>query len=202
LRVTPLTIASATHTLRNLGIVARSEGGYERAAEYFRESVSRGLVASSSGGYLAARGLSHLARTLFLQGDIREARRPFGEALQIMSADRLAGHSLADCLDWLAAVADADGRPRYAAVLFGAADAQWQASGAIRYAPERARYAAEVVKVQAKLSAAEFASAWADGHAMGRERAVDFAVQQTRLSSPFHENDSDCSAFAIARMLA
>src|SRR6266851_3899331 len=173
----PLTVASDTHTLRNLGIVARSEGGYERAAEYFRESVRRGLVASSSGGYLAARGLSHLARTQFLQGDIREARRWFGEALQIMSADRLAGHSLADCLDWLAAVADADGRPRNAAVLFGAADAQWQASGAIRYAPERARYAAEVVKVQAKLSAAEFASAWADGQAMGRERAVDFAVQ-------------------------
>jgi len=197
----PLTVASDTHTLRNLGIVARSEGGYERAAEYFRESVRRGLVASSSGGYLAARGLSHLARTQFLQGDIREARRWFGEALQIMSADRLAGHSLADCLDWLAAVADADGRPRNAAVLFGAADAQWQASGAIRYAPERARYAAEVVKVQAKLSAAEFASAWADGQAMGRERAVDFAVQQTRLSSPLHENDSDCSAFAIARMV-
>jgi len=51
--------------------------------------------------------------------------------------------SSADCLDWLATVADADGRPREAAVFFGAADAQWHATGAIRYAPERAAYAAE-----------------------------------------------------------
>ena len=133
--------------------------------------------------------------------DVTRAQQILREALGRMQTERLAGHILADCLDWLAAVADADGRPRNAAVLFGAADAQWQASGPIQYAPERARYAAEVVKVQAKLSAAEFASAWADGHAMSRERAVDFAVQQTRLSSPLHENDSDCSAFAIARMV-
>jgi hypothetical protein len=85
-------------------------------------------------------------------------------------------------------------------VLFGAADAQWQASGAIRYAPERARYTAEVAKVQAKLSAAEFASAWANGHAMNRERAVDFALRQTQLSSQLHDNDSDRSAIACSRV--
>jgi hypothetical protein len=69
-----------------------------------------------------------------------------------------AGHSCADCLDWMAALVDADGGPRDAAVFFGAADAQWQASGAVRYAPDRAAYAADLASVQSKLSGDDFAA--------------------------------------------
>src|SRR5207302_1485153 len=75
---------------------------------------------------------------------VLQAKQIFSEALGVMLPELLAGHTLADCLDWLASVADAEGRPRAAAVSFGAAGAQWQASGAIRYAPERAAYSAEV----------------------------------------------------------
>src|SRR5437667_3478598 len=95
-------------------------------------------------GYNLARGLCHLGRTLFLQGDVAQAKQLFSEALAVMQAERLAGHTLADCLDWLATVADTDGCPRDAAVLFGAAEAQWRATGAVRYAPEQAVYAAEL----------------------------------------------------------
>jgi len=117
---------------------------------------------------------------VFLQGDVAQAKQLFGEALGVMQTERLAGHTLADCLDWLAAVADAGGRPRDAAVFFGAADAQWQASGAVRYAPERAAYATDLASVQAKLSTDEFAAAWAEGHAMSREQALNYALEQTR----------------------
>ena len=57
---------------------------------------------------------------------------------------------------------------------------QWQASGAVRYAPERAAHAAELANVQATLSADEFAAARAEGHAMSREQAVDYALELTQ----------------------
>ena len=105
-----------------------------------------------------------------------QAKQSFSEALGVMQVERLAGHTLADCLDWLATVADTDGRPREAAVLFGAAEAQWRATGAVRYAPERAAYAAELARVQEQLAVAEFAAAWAEGQAMSREQAIKYAL--------------------------
>jgi hypothetical protein len=79
----------------------------------------------------------------------------------------------------MAALADAVASPRDSAVLFGAAEAQWEASGANRYAPEQARYMAEVAGVRAKLSPEEFAEAWAEGRVMGRDRALAFALEIT-----------------------
>jgi tetratricopeptide (TPR) repeat protein len=166
--------------LRNLGMVARSRGDYVRATAYFRESVAQAGLGSSTGGYNEGRGLSHLGRTLFLQGEAADAKQVFGEALDIMQQERLAGHTLADCLDWLAALVDTEGRPWQAAVLFGAAAAQWQASGAVRYPPEQAAYAAELAHARAQLRPEEFAAAWAEGHAMSRQQAVAFALEQVR----------------------
>jgi predicted ATPase/DNA-binding XRE family transcriptional regulator len=175
---TPVSITYGAVALRNLGMVARHQGDYVRAAEYFRESVIQARFGIGLGGYNAARGLSHLGRTLFLQGDVAHAKQAFSEALGLMHEERLAGHAVADCLDWLAAIADADGRPREAAILFGAADAHWEASGAVRYAPEQATYNAELSSVQAKLSASEFTSAWKEGRAMNRAQAVAYALEQ------------------------
>jgi hypothetical protein len=83
------------------------------------------------------------------------------------------------CLDWVAAMAGATGRAREGAVLFGAAEAQWQVSGAVRYAPERAQYAAEVRSVRAELGDMAFEAAWTEGRAMSRDEAVDYALKQT-----------------------
>jgi hypothetical protein len=88
-----------------------------RAAEHFRESVR--LARQTSGwsvGYNLARGLCDLARTVFLQDDIAQAKLLLREALSVLLAERLAGHTLADCLDWIAALAGAEHRPREAAV--------------------------------------------------------------------------------------
>jgi tetratricopeptide (TPR) repeat protein len=162
------------NALRSLGMVARSRGEYARAAEYFQQSIDR---AQLSGGYNVARSLSHLGRTLFLSGDRAGARRTFQKALQVMQTERIAGHSYADCLDWVAALVDEDGRPRDAAVLFGAADAQWQASGAVRYAPDRAAYAADLARVQSKLNEDEFATGWREGHGLDREHVLTYALE-------------------------
>jgi hypothetical protein len=112
---------------------------------------------------------------LFLRGDITQAKQVFLQALGVMQTKRLGGNALADCLDWIATLADADGCPREAALLFGAADGQWKVSGTVRYAPERETYAAELGRVQIKLSPVEFAAAWSEGEAMSSDQAVAYA---------------------------
>jgi hypothetical protein len=94
------------------------------------------------------------------------------------------------------AFARAEGRSHDATVLHGGAEAQWQASGALRYAPERAAYVAEVALVQAELPADEFAAAWAERLAMSREQAVNCALDLTRapemdtMAAGTHRTDS------------
>jgi non-specific serine/threonine protein kinase len=177
-----LTSGYAAMTLRELGMVARSRGDYERAAEHFRESLNHARQSIATGGYNEARGMAGLGRALFLKGDIEEAKRLFGEALDIIQTERLGGHTLPDCLDWLAAAVDRSGWPYEAAVLFGAAATQWEASSAVRYAPERVGYAADMASVEGKLTPADFASAWAAGQAMSRQEAVDYARKQSDRS--------------------
>ena len=89
---------------------------------------------------------------------------------------RLGGHSLAECLDWLAAVESAAGSSVRAARLFGAAEAQWLGCGALRYAPERQAYEDDVATVRAQLDADTFAAAWAEGHALRADEAIAFAL--------------------------
>jgi hypothetical protein len=72
-----------------------------------------------------------------------------------------AGESLTHCLDWVAAPEGAHGRPARATQLFGAADAQWRACGAVRYAPERPVYEPDLATVRAAPDEEAFAAAWA-----------------------------------------
>ncbi len=163
-------------TLRNLGLVARSQGDYPRAADLFAQSVA--LVRSFGvGGYALARGLGHLGRAEYLRGDGAQFSVHLGEALHVLAVDGIAGHTLADCLDWVAAVAEQTD-PVCAARLFGAAAAQWQASGALRYAPDRAAYERDLAKVHARLDPKAFTAAWAEGEAMTAPEAIALALHE------------------------
>jgi non-specific serine/threonine protein kinase len=185
------TISCAAMIQRNLGMITRDLGEYKRAAEHFRECIRLARVTSEDRlGYSLARGLCHLGRTEFLRGDIQQAKLQFRDGLSVMRSEGLAGHTLADCLDWVAALAGAEHRTHEAAVLFGAAEAQWQASGAARYWPERATYAAELADVQATLAKDEFASAWSEGHAFSRERAIAYALVEVGDPTTVHVVES------------
>jgi len=48
--------------------------------------------------------------------DYARAAEHFREGLNVLRAEQLAAHTLADCLDWIAALAGAEHRPREAAV--------------------------------------------------------------------------------------
>jgi hypothetical protein len=68
----PLAVGYAPATLRNLGVIAHHQGEYERATDYFHESLiqARRASVSSLTGHNIARTLCHLGRTVYLQGDI------------------------------------------------------------------------------------------------------------------------------------
>ncbi len=123
--------------------------------------------------------MAHLGRVTYLQGDSEQARIILREVLGLVRDSRLAGHTLADCLDWLAAIECARGQPKQAARLFGAAEAQWRASGGVRYAPDRAAYERDEAAARAQLDAQTFAAAWSEGQAMSAEEAVACALEET-----------------------
>ncbi len=169
-------------TLRGAGLIARWEAQHERAVTLLRESVAEAEAQPAGAyhrAYNVARGLAHLGRALYLQGDRPHARAAFREVLGVIRETGLAGHTLADCLDWLAALEAERGRPERAARLFGAAEAQWRASGAVRYPPDRAVYERDVAAVRAALDEGAFAAAWAEGRALGSEDAVAYALAAT-----------------------
>jgi tetratricopeptide (TPR) repeat protein len=167
---------SVAMSLRNLGVIARSQGHYPRAAARFQEAAAEARSLGWSRGYPYTRAVAHLGRVRYLQGNCQSASRLLKQALGCVREADLAGHTLADCLDWLAAVEGALGRPTRAAQLFGAAEAQWRASGAVRYAPERAAYERDLVAVRAVLPQAVFAAAWARGRSLSHHEAIAYAL--------------------------
>jgi predicted ATPase len=169
----PVTVAQ-----RNLGIVARWEGRYERANAMLRESLVQ-AQRTSNRAFSLARALSNLARVAHVQADHQQAHKLLHEALLVIRDDRLAGLPLADSLDWLAAVAAAQGDTVRAARLFGAAEAQWRASGAVRYAADQPAFERDLASVRARLDEHTFANAWTEGRAMNAYIAVAYALDDS-----------------------
>jgi predicted ATPase len=165
---------------RHLGIVACWQGEYERAHELLEKSIAVALQQTPRGGHSFARSLSTFARVAFLQGKYDQARSTLRQTFEVIRDSQLAGQSLADSLDWLAALEGVCGDPLHAARLFGAAEAQWQASGAVRYAPDQPAYVRDVASLRAQLDEDEFAAAWTAGRTMTAQQAIAYALEETR----------------------
>ena len=71
----------------------------------------------------------------------------------------MAGATLSELFDGIAALFGATGQPLRAARLFGAADTQWLASGAKRYPLDDLRYERDLRAVRAQLEDEDFADA-------------------------------------------
>ena len=78
------------------------------------------------------------------------------------------------------ALAGARGDPQRAARLFGAAEARWQASGIVRYAPDQPAYEHDVAGARARLDERAFAAAWAEGRALTARQAIASALEEPR----------------------
>jgi hypothetical protein len=124
--------------------------------------------------------VSNLGRVAYFQQDYQQARTLLSQALEVIREGRLRGWPLADSLDWLAAVTAARGDTIRAARLFGAAEAQWLGSGAVRYAPDQPIYEGEVASVRSQLHASAFEAAWAEGRVMNAEQVITYALEEAR----------------------
>ncbi|SDC98063.1 helix-turn-helix transcriptional regulator [Rhodococcus tukisamuensis] len=83
-----------------------------------------------------------------------------------------------ECLAELAAAAadaDADGRRREAARLFGAAEAVRQRTGVVRFKVHQAGYESSVAKLRNAMGDHECDSAWAEGAALSTDEAIAYA---------------------------
>jgi hypothetical protein len=164
--------------LRNLGMIARSQGQYARAAVLFSEAAAHALPAGWFREYSVARSLSCLGRVACLQHDRARARALLQQAFEVIRQAGVTGQALADCLDWQAALEAIEGDLVRAVRLFGAADAHWRTSGAHRYAPDEAAYARDLDEVRAALEERAFVVAWAQGAALQPEQAVAYALRE------------------------
>ena len=102
----------------------------------------------------------------------------FQQAFAVIRESGLAGHTLADCLDWQAALEAQQGGLARAVRLFGAADRHWRTSGAHRYAPDEDAYARDLASVRAALDEEAFAAGWAEGATLPPEQAIAYALHE------------------------
>ena len=160
-------------SLNSLGDVARCRGDHERAEALYGESVAlfRGLRDRRGIGSL----LHNLGYVGLHRGDAQRAAALFRESMTLFleSGDQ---QGVSECLVGLAGVATTAGRPRPAARLFGAAEARSEAIGAPISPSNRPEYEHFVAAARTGLGEGEFATAWAEGRAMGIEQAIAYAL--------------------------
>jgi predicted ATPase/transcriptional regulator with XRE-family HTH domain/Tfp pilus assembly protein PilF len=172
--------ADVPHTvaisLRNLGLIERSQGHYSQAAEWFRQAANVSLPEGWFRAYSVARSLSCLGRVAYLQHDLPGARLLFRESLETMRQAGVTGQALADSLDWQAALEAQHGQSVRAVRLFGAADQQWRAAGAHRYAPDQPAYERDLTSAQQALDDQVCAAEWAIGAALSAAQATALAL--------------------------
>jgi predicted ATPase/DNA-binding XRE family transcriptional regulator len=175
--------ANVPHTvaisLRNLGLIARSQARYARAEALFAEAAAQALPPGWYRGYSLARSLSCLGRVAALQHDLPRAAAALRQAMEVVREARVVGQALADSLDWQAALEAQQGKLVRALRLFGAADSHWRTSGARRYMPDEAAYSHDLTSLRATLDAQTFATEWAEGAAMSAEEAIAYALQES-----------------------
>jgi non-specific serine/threonine protein kinase len=119
--------------------------------------------------------MSVLGRLALLQGNLGQATRLQQESLVLRrhQKDRL---GITRCLEGLAWVANAQGRPLQAARLFGAAEAVRGRIGAAPWPAWHAEHERNVAATRASLGEAAFAAAWAAGRALSMDEAIEEAL--------------------------
>jgi predicted ATPase/transcriptional regulator with XRE-family HTH domain len=157
----------------NLGEVARAAGDDERAAFCYEESVRWSRAAGEESHCAIA--LSNLGFIRAHQGDASRASELFRESVEVNRRHRnfwAMGYPLAG----LGGVAARAGQPDRAARLLGAAETWFRRLHTIMQPPDRADFERDRAMVRSRLDEAAFAAAWAEGAAMTREQAVDYAL--------------------------
>ena len=161
-------------------LVAREQGDLPGAMSLLREAL--GLFRSLGDDWGTANSLENLGDVMLALEDRGAAAAAFKEALQI---GRALGNSvhIAECFEGLAAVA-AEGQPRRAARLLGAAEALRDTSGTPVAAVDQHRHVDLVARLRRRFRPDAFLAAWQEGRQVPIERTVDVALQEDVLHVP------------------
>ena len=158
----------------NLGELARLQGDYQQATRFYEGSLA--LLREVGDKWFIAIVLHDLGQVAQDQGQYDQAKAIHKESLAL--CQELGGQrSIAMCLEKLAGVAGAQRQPERAARLLGVAEAIRQAITAPMGALDRPDYERSVTMAYAGLDKEKFAAAWAEGHTMTLERAIEYALE-------------------------
>ena len=127
--------------------------------------------------------IANLGEIATRQGDMAQAIARYTRSL-VLSQKLGAKEGIAVCLEGLAQVAAARGRPLPAARLWGAAEALRESIGAARQQVWRDRYERAVSAARAQASPAPFEAVWAAGRDMPLEQAIAEATEVGGASNP------------------
>ena len=167
----------AALSLSALGMVALGRGDHEAA----RSSLAEGMSLSQRAGdrfsrYIALYNLSVMAQA---EGDDDGAVTLYKEGL-VFSRDAGDRANVAYCMEGLASLSLKRGAAHRAARLLGAAQRLREGAGAAvyTYRPDRPLQEHTVATARQRLTESGFEEAWARGHAMDAERAVEYALEE------------------------
>ena len=160
-----------------LGDVAINQNNLQEAEALYEISISalRGIDDKNFLAYSVRR----LGQIAWYRGQFEKATMLCGESLTLNQVIRDERGVIA-CLSAFASIALANGKTVIAGQLFGAVHALLSARS-IRLLPiDRIEYHGNVSTLRAEMNEEAFTKAWAEGAFMSLERAIEFALKETK----------------------
>jgi non-specific serine/threonine protein kinase len=163
----------AAWSLYDIGYLALVRNEFSQAQAVLEEAV----IALREQGiqFGVFRALFALAQVRAEYGDTAQARALYREALRLQQQMQYV-YLIADCLEGVAGIAAREGQPICAAQLFGAAQAQREATAIQRWRHRDAWYEHDLALARGQLDPDAWHAAWTEGSAMTLEEAVEEAL--------------------------
>ena len=157
--------------LNNYGEVARTDGDYEKAQEYYVQS--EGLLRSMGDKGDLARLVHNLGCVARHTGNLGEAEDRFKESLGMFI--KLGNQrGIAECLASIAGLWSDRGQNHRAAKLLGAAQTILDETGASWWPADRVDVERNLEKVRQSLMQTQFSTAWETGTKMDLSAAIAY----------------------------
>jgi tetratricopeptide (TPR) repeat protein len=162
--------------LNNLGEVARVQGDYDQARQYYEESEALLRVMGDPGDL--ARLVHNLGSVAQHEGNFEKAKSLYSESLAMF---RKFGNKrgIAECLMGLAGLKSEEGQPLPAARLFSSAEAILAENGTAWWPADRAEVEHARAVILSSLDEAAFRTEYELGQKMPLNQAFAYALDES-----------------------